>query len=174
MTTSIYTIGHSNHTWESFSRLLVDNEVELLVDVRSNPVSRFAPFANHRVLAGPSRVCRNRLRADGRDSWRKARKPWAVRLQGKAGLPQDAVAGRVPGRGRAASGDGVAPADGRPVLRGGPVPVSPAASPGAVSRRERVRAACTSGATAAFREQGSYRWARNTVSSFRVRLEYRE
>ena len=50
MTTQIYTIGHSNHTWESFSPLLLDNEIELLVDVRSNPVSRFAPFANHRTL----------------------------------------------------------------------------------------------------------------------------
>ena len=50
MPTQIYTIGHSNHTWETFSPLLLDNEVELLVDVRSNPVSRFAPFANHRTL----------------------------------------------------------------------------------------------------------------------------
>ncbi len=50
MPTHIYTIGHSNHTWETFSPLLIDNEIELLVDVRSNPVSRFAPFANHRTF----------------------------------------------------------------------------------------------------------------------------
>ena len=50
MTARIYTIGHSNHTWESFSSLLLDNEIELLVDVRSNPVSRFAPFSNRRTL----------------------------------------------------------------------------------------------------------------------------
>ena len=50
MMTDIYTIGHSNHSWEDFSRLLVDNDIELLVDIRSNPVSRFAPFANHRIL----------------------------------------------------------------------------------------------------------------------------
>ena len=50
MTTNIYTIGHSNHTWETFSPLLLDNGIELLVDVRSNPVSRFAPFANYRTL----------------------------------------------------------------------------------------------------------------------------
>ena len=30
--------------------MLLDNDIELLVDVRSNPVSRFAPFANHRIL----------------------------------------------------------------------------------------------------------------------------
>ena len=52
MTTQIFTIGHSNHTWETFSPLLLANEIELLVDVRSNPVSRFAPFANHRILPG--------------------------------------------------------------------------------------------------------------------------
>ncbi len=50
MTTSIYTVGHSNHTWGDFSRLLLNNDIELLVDVRTNPVSRFAPFANYRSL----------------------------------------------------------------------------------------------------------------------------
>lgn len=52
MPTHIYTVGHSNHTWESFSPLLIDNEIELLVDVRSRPVSRFAPFSNHRTFPG--------------------------------------------------------------------------------------------------------------------------
>ena len=52
MNTQIFTIGHSNHSWESFSPLLDRHEIELLVDVRSNPVSRFAPFANHRTLPG--------------------------------------------------------------------------------------------------------------------------
>ena len=52
MTTEIYTIGHSNHSWESFSSLLRDNGVELVVDTRTNPVSRFAPFANRRALPG--------------------------------------------------------------------------------------------------------------------------
>lgn len=46
MTTYIYTIGHSNHAWEDFSPLLIDNEIDLLVDVRTKPVSRFAPFSN--------------------------------------------------------------------------------------------------------------------------------
>ena len=50
MANQIFTIGHSNHTWETFSPLLRDTGIELLVDVRSNPVSRFAPFANHRTL----------------------------------------------------------------------------------------------------------------------------
>ena len=42
----IYTIGHSNQTWEPFSRLLKVVGIELLVDVRSRPYSRWAVFAN--------------------------------------------------------------------------------------------------------------------------------
>ena len=43
----IYTIGHSNHTWERFAELLAPYEINLLVDVRSHPRSRFAPWSNH-------------------------------------------------------------------------------------------------------------------------------
>ena len=46
----IYTIGHSNHTWERFLALLRQHDIELLVDVRSKPASRWARFANKRVL----------------------------------------------------------------------------------------------------------------------------
>lgn len=42
----IYTIGHSNHTWERFYELLTPYEIDLLVDVRSYPRSRFAPWSN--------------------------------------------------------------------------------------------------------------------------------
>ena len=52
LSNQIFTIGHSNHTWKTFSPLLIDNEIELLVDVRSSPVSKYAPFANHRTLPG--------------------------------------------------------------------------------------------------------------------------
>jgi len=44
--TTIYTIGHSNHKWETILPLLKMHNVELLVDVRSRPVSRFTPFTN--------------------------------------------------------------------------------------------------------------------------------
>lgn len=52
VSTQIYTIGHSNHSWETFLPLLRRNGIELVVDTRTNPVSRFAPFANHRTLRG--------------------------------------------------------------------------------------------------------------------------
>jgi len=42
----IYTIGHSNHTREQFLNLLTDARIQILVDVRSNPNSRWAVFAN--------------------------------------------------------------------------------------------------------------------------------
>lgn len=50
MSTSILTIGHSNHTWESFVSLLKAQEVEVLVDIRTEPVSKHAPFASSRTL----------------------------------------------------------------------------------------------------------------------------
>jgi uncharacterized protein (DUF488 family) len=40
---TIYTIGHSNHAIERFLELLRAFEIETLIDVRSNPVSRYSP-----------------------------------------------------------------------------------------------------------------------------------
>jgi uncharacterized protein (DUF488 family) len=42
----LYTIGHSNHTQEKFVSLLAQAKIEVLVDVRSNPNSHWAAFAN--------------------------------------------------------------------------------------------------------------------------------
>jgi uncharacterized protein (DUF488 family) len=42
----IYTIGHSNHTPEKFLELLEASNIEVLADIRSNPNSRWAVFAN--------------------------------------------------------------------------------------------------------------------------------
>ena len=47
---TILTIGHSNHTWDSFAPLLKRHGIQVLVDVRTNPASRFAPFSNRRTL----------------------------------------------------------------------------------------------------------------------------
>lgn len=40
---TIYSIGHSQHDLQSFTALLEPFQVDTLVDVRSNPFSRFAP-----------------------------------------------------------------------------------------------------------------------------------
>lgn len=43
---SIFTIGHSNHELQKLIDLLKSNEIEVLVDIRSNPYSKFAPQFN--------------------------------------------------------------------------------------------------------------------------------
>jgi uncharacterized protein (DUF488 family) len=48
--TSIFSIGHSNHSIEKFMSLLKDAEVNMLVDVRSAPFSRMFPQFNQEVL----------------------------------------------------------------------------------------------------------------------------
>jgi uncharacterized protein (DUF488 family) len=47
----IYTIGHSNHTVENFVALLRKHAIEVLVDVRSQPYSRYVPHFNREVLS---------------------------------------------------------------------------------------------------------------------------
>lgn len=46
----VYTIGHSNHPIEKFLDLLKEHRIEVLVDTRSHPYSRFAPHFNVREL----------------------------------------------------------------------------------------------------------------------------
>jgi uncharacterized protein (DUF488 family) len=48
---TIWTIGHSNHSWEAFQALLSGERIETIVDVRSYPYSRFAPQFNREPLA---------------------------------------------------------------------------------------------------------------------------
>jgi uncharacterized protein (DUF488 family) len=55
--TLIFTIGHSNHDWPTFKRLMEGAAIEAIVDVRSNPVSRYSHF-NRSAL-------RDRLQASG-------------------------------------------------------------------------------------------------------------
>jgi uncharacterized protein (DUF488 family) len=47
---SIYTIGHSNHPLEAFLDLLRDSSIEVLIDTRSSPYSRFSPQFNREAL----------------------------------------------------------------------------------------------------------------------------
>ncbi len=46
----IFTIGHSNHGLEKFIALLNDNNIEVVVDIRSRPYSRFSPHFNKAAL----------------------------------------------------------------------------------------------------------------------------
>jgi uncharacterized protein (DUF488 family) len=50
-TETIYTVGHSNHPIEIFMRLLIDNGITAVADVRSQPFSRRCPQFNKEPLA---------------------------------------------------------------------------------------------------------------------------
>lgn len=45
-----WTVGHSNHEFEEFAKLVLDEQIQFLVDVRSFPYSRFAPHFNREEL----------------------------------------------------------------------------------------------------------------------------
>ncbi len=51
MDSVIYTIGHSTHKIEWFIKLLEENGVDVIADVRSSPYSRFNPQFNKDTLA---------------------------------------------------------------------------------------------------------------------------
>lgn len=48
--TTLFTIGHSRHTPEKLIRLLQENGIQALVDVRTAPYSRFCPWFNKSTL----------------------------------------------------------------------------------------------------------------------------
>ncbi len=51
MPTIIYTIGHSNHPTGTLLALLRQYTVELVIDVRSSPYSRYVPQANRETMS---------------------------------------------------------------------------------------------------------------------------
>ena len=49
---TVYTIGHSSHSLELFTELLRKHAIQVVVDVRSAPYSRYAPQFDHDLLPG--------------------------------------------------------------------------------------------------------------------------
>jgi len=47
---TVYTVGHSNHSWETFAGLLREHRIDVLVDIRSAPHSRYAPQFEYESL----------------------------------------------------------------------------------------------------------------------------
>jgi len=47
---TLFTVGHSNHSLETFIDLLKSHKIDVLVDVRSKPFSRFSPQFNKEGL----------------------------------------------------------------------------------------------------------------------------
>ncbi len=54
---SCYTIGHSNHTIEQFIQLLEMHNIDLIVDVRSYPNSKYVPHFNIDELENTLNEC---------------------------------------------------------------------------------------------------------------------
>ena len=50
-TNQVFTIGHSNHQWDEFARLLEDNHIVMVVDVRRYPGSKTFPQFNKEIMA---------------------------------------------------------------------------------------------------------------------------
>ncbi|RLS46864.1 MAG: DUF488 family protein [Planctomycetota bacterium] len=49
----LFTIGHSNHTDEHFLGLLRQHEIDVLVDVRTQPYLQYSPQFNRAAWARP-------------------------------------------------------------------------------------------------------------------------
>lgn len=64
---TIYTIGHSNHPLESFLALLHCHKIEVLLDTRSSPFSRYAPHFNREPLRTAAEVAGIRYGFYGRE-----------------------------------------------------------------------------------------------------------
>jgi hypothetical protein len=59
-------IGHSNHSWERFLELLVQNGVEIVVDTRSRPYSSYSPHFDREPLRRSLEAARIRYMFEGR------------------------------------------------------------------------------------------------------------
>lgn len=46
----VYTVGHSAHSFEEFARLLTTHQIQVVVDTRSAPYSRFAPQFDREII----------------------------------------------------------------------------------------------------------------------------
>jgi uncharacterized protein (DUF488 family) len=47
---AVYTVGHSNHTVEVFCDLLTAHDIQIVVDVRSAPFSKYVPHFNKKEI----------------------------------------------------------------------------------------------------------------------------
>lgn len=50
MAQEVYTVGHSTHSIDRFIELLLRNQIQVVVDVRSSPFSKFNPQFNRKEL----------------------------------------------------------------------------------------------------------------------------
>lgn len=56
MPVTVYTVGHSIHSMERLIEILKSNKISEIIDVRSQPYSKFQPQFNRRDIEGPLRA----------------------------------------------------------------------------------------------------------------------
>lgn len=78
----VYTIGHSNHPIEAFLGLLERYEIEVLVDVRTNPFSRFSRQFSHGPLKNSIQNAGLRYLHLGKELGGKPKEPEFYDLEG--------------------------------------------------------------------------------------------
>ena len=165
----IYTIGHSNHTWDSFAPLLMEHRIQVVVATRTNPVSRRAPFANRRTLPALLEREGTGYIYMGDTLGGKPNDPTCYDGQGQTRLPQDEGHASRSGRlkGPASVGQGLD--DCADVRRGGPVEVPPGTAHRPRAGRERRNAAAyQEGRVGRSRALTVWRRVRRPGASFKV------
>ncbi len=50
MSTMIFTIGHSNHPFSEFMELIQKQDIQMVVDVRTRPYSKYTPYYSRKPL----------------------------------------------------------------------------------------------------------------------------
>lgn len=50
MSTKIFTIGHSNHPFSHFMNLIQKQDIQMVVDVRTKPYSKYTPYYSKKPL----------------------------------------------------------------------------------------------------------------------------
>jgi len=50
MNPKVFTIGHSNHPFSRFMELVQKQEVQMVVDVRTRPYSKYTPYYSKKPL----------------------------------------------------------------------------------------------------------------------------
>lgn len=50
MSTKIFTIGHSNHPFSRFMELIQKQDIQMVVDVRTRPYSKYTPYYSRKPL----------------------------------------------------------------------------------------------------------------------------
>ena len=134
----VLTIGHSNHTVEHFLGLLKAHAVQVVVDARSQPYSKYATQFDHEALKLALQDAGIRYLYLGRELG--GRPEGDEFYDGEGHVLYDRVAATSPfSRGVVAAGAGNPRIQGRPALRrgkSGRVPPAIAGGPGAASIAE--------------------------------------